>query len=81
MTRLPRFGLLSVLLLACLSASVVAGVIRTVADALGNTPAVCRKSYVHPRVIEAFAAGELPSAKGNRWLSGAEARVLKLLAS
>lgn len=27
---------------------------RDVADALGNTPAVCRKSYVDPRVIERF---------------------------
>ena len=52
---------------------VVVGVIRDVAAELGNTPAVCRKSYVHPRVLEAFAAGELPNAKGD------EARVLTLL--
>jgi DNA topoisomerase-1 len=30
-----------------------------VADALGNTPAICRKCYVHPHVIEAFESGEL----------------------
>jgi DNA topoisomerase-1 len=38
----------------------VAKAVRTVAEQLGNTPAVCRKSYVHPAVIEAYAAGELP---------------------
>jgi DNA topoisomerase I len=53
---------------------VVVGVIRDVAAELGNTPAVCRKSYVHPRVVEAFAAGTLPKAKGD------EARVLKVIA-
>lgn len=30
-----------------------------VAAALGNTPAVCRKAYIHPEVIEAFSAQEL----------------------
>jgi DNA topoisomerase-1 len=58
---------------------VVTAVIRDVAEELGNTPAVCRKSYVHPRVVEAFAGGELPAAKGSRGLSAAESRVLKLL--
>jgi len=38
----------------------VAKAVRTVAEQLGNTPAVCRKSYVHPAVIEGYAAGELP---------------------
>ena len=41
-------------------ASKVAKAVRTVAEQLGNTPAVCRKSYVHPAVIEGYAAGELP---------------------
>ena len=31
--------------------------IRTVAAYLGNTPAVCRASYVDPRVIDRFHAG------------------------
>jgi DNA topoisomerase IB len=31
----------------------VSAAIRTVASYLGNTPAVCRASYVDPRVIEA----------------------------
>lgn len=32
---------------------------RDIARQLGNTPAICRKSYVHPRVVEAYVAGEL----------------------
>ena len=31
--------------------------IRTTADYLGNTPAVCRASYVDPRVIDRFHSG------------------------
>ena len=32
-------------------------VIKEVADQLRNTPAVCRKSYVHPAVIDAYVGG------------------------
>jgi DNA topoisomerase-1 len=34
--------------------------LRAVAERLGNTPAVARRSYVHPAVIDAYAAGSLP---------------------
>lgn len=34
-------------------------VIDEVARVLGNTPAVCRSSYIHPTVFEAFAGGTL----------------------
>ena len=37
----------------------VVGTIKEVSKILRNTPAVCRKCYVHPAVIEAFEAGEL----------------------
>jgi len=37
----------------------VVGTIKEVSKMLRNTPAVCRKCYVHPAVIEAFEAGEL----------------------
>jgi len=33
--------------------------IEKAADALGNTPAVARKSYVHPHVVETYESGEL----------------------
>jgi DNA topoisomerase-1 len=36
--------------------------IDVVAAQLGNTRAVCRKCYVHPGVLDAYAAGELPAA-------------------
>ena len=34
-------------------------VVRTVAERLGNTPAVCRKSYIHPELLIAYADGRL----------------------
>jgi DNA topoisomerase I len=34
-------------------------VVRQVASRLGNTPAVCRKCYIHPAVTEAYLAGQL----------------------
>jgi DNA topoisomerase IB len=36
---------------------VVVAAYREVSEALGNTPAVCRKSYVDPRVVDLFDAG------------------------
>ncbi len=35
----------------------ISGAIKTVAAYLGNTPAVCRASYVDPRVIDRYQAG------------------------
>lgn len=37
----------------------VADVIRAVSEMLGNTPAVCRRSYVHAQVVAAFVEGRL----------------------
>jgi DNA topoisomerase-1 len=37
---------------------VVLGTIKEVAAALGNTPAVCRASYVDPRVFDCYRAGK-----------------------
>jgi DNA topoisomerase-1 len=33
--------------------------IDAVAGVLGNTPAVCRKSYIHPAVIDAYMDGSM----------------------
>jgi DNA topoisomerase-1 len=38
---------------------VVAAAIRGVAERLGNTPAVCRKAYVHPGIVDAYLEGAL----------------------
>lgn len=35
----------------------IAAAVRRVADALGNTPAVCRSSYVDPRLLDRFRDG------------------------
>jgi DNA topoisomerase-1 len=35
----------------------VAVVVKRVAAQLGNTPAVCRKSYIHPRVLSSYLDG------------------------
>ena len=37
----------------------VVDMVEEVAAQLGNTPAVCRKCYIHPAVIESFATGKL----------------------
>jgi DNA topoisomerase-1 len=39
---------------------------ETVADVLGNTPAVSRQSYIAPVVVEAFLAGLLPTSRSRR---------------
>jgi DNA topoisomerase-1 len=63
--------------------------IETVAELLGNTPAVSRKSYVHPTVIDAYLDGDVVRAArraadealagGMRGLEPEEAAVLALL--
>ncbi len=39
-------------------------VIESVAQRLGHTPAVCRASYVHSRIVEDFTSGRLADAIG-----------------
>jgi DNA topoisomerase I len=58
---------------------VVVGVIQEVAAELGNTPAVCRKSYIHPKVLHAFADGSLRHCRSREGLSAEECSVLALL--
>lgn len=54
-----------------------------VASRLGNTPAVCRKCYIHPAVLDAHAAGELRLAPAARrptvGLDAQERGLLRLL--
>lgn len=40
----------------------IAAAIEAVAAKLGNTPAVCRKCYVHPDILDAYADGRLRKA-------------------
>lgn len=62
----------------------VLAMVRDVACRLGNTPAVCRTSYIHPRVLEAFTDGALVlESRSHRHLarlSDVERAVLAFLA-
>jgi DNA topoisomerase-1 len=57
--------------------------IDQVAEVLGNTRAVCRGSYIHPAVIEAFQDGvtlrSVQPARTPAGLFDAEARLVSLL--
>ncbi|HET9228014.1 MAG TPA: DNA topoisomerase IB, partial [Thermoanaerobaculia bacterium] len=59
----------------------VVEMVKKVAEGLGNRPAICRKYYIHPVVIEAFVAGKLEGAleDGENGLRKLEAQVLRLL--
>ncbi len=57
-----------------------------VAELLGNTPAICRKCYVHPAIVEAYLSGrqiaglgEVIKTPDNINLRAVEAAVLKFL--
>jgi DNA topoisomerase-1 len=64
-------------------------VVKQVAEQLGNTPAVCRKSYIHPGLIECYERGELhalvariaPRARASGGLSADERLLLAFLAA
>ena len=50
----------------------IVAVVKNVAERLGNTPAVCRKHYIHPLVLESFMrqrlqilCGSLPSTRNS----------------
>jgi len=56
--------------------------IAHVAGELGNTAAVCRKSYIHPSIMEGYVSGSFPcKARGSaiRGLSSQENMVLSFL--
>lgn len=57
---------------------VVAQAVREVAEELGNTPAVCRASYIDPRVIDLWERGQ--SIGRRRTRAGAERALIDLLA-
>jgi DNA topoisomerase-1 len=42
--------------------------IEQVAERLGNTPAICKKCYVHPAILEAYSDGTLAAAVRRRFL-------------
>ncbi|HWT35947.1 MAG TPA: DNA topoisomerase IB [Paraburkholderia sp.] len=73
--------------LVCVSAADarrhVVATVKEVATLLRNTPAVCRRCYIHPEVIAAFEAGELPvllPQRAKRYMKVDEAAFAALLA-
>lgn len=60
----------------------VADVARKISIELANTPAVTKKSYIHPRIIESFETGGLKNFRDGpkkRGLSSAEAKLMHFL--
>ena len=61
-------------------------VLEPVAEALGNTPAISRKSYVHPKLIDVARDNPrnplngLERPRGRKWLSSEEVGLLAFLA-
>jgi DNA topoisomerase-1 len=57
--------------------------IEHAADRLGNTVAVCRSSYIAPRVLSAFETGELHEewrrSRRAQWLSRVEQTVRRVV--
>jgi DNA topoisomerase-1 len=68
------------------SKSAVLRVVESVAAELGNTPAVCRKAYIHPAVLEALGDPRMrrgwkrrPAATGRARLTAEEVALLHFL--
>jgi len=57
----------------------VASIVREVAARLGNTPAVCRRCYIHPAVLEHFTLGQLAVLPRVRTRKGLEPEEVALL--
>lgn len=62
----------------------IVDMIKAVARQLGNTPAVCRKCYIHPAVLDGFLLGELhklPRARQRKGLRVEEVALTNFLKS
>jgi DNA topoisomerase I len=58
----------------------LAEVARAISAELANTPAVVRKSYIHPAIVEKFERGELSAMNNSRtraWMSAAESKLMR----
>jgi DNA topoisomerase I len=64
----------------------ISAIVRQVANRLGNTPAICQRCYIHPRVLDAYRDGSLRRALGRasrrtRGLDRDEVALLRLLSA
>ena len=58
---------------------IIATCVKQTAAQLGNTPAVCRKAYVHPGVFEVYDAGRLDELFVVKGRADPERALLKFL--
>ena len=61
---------------------IIAGIAGEISGELANTPAITRKSYIHPVIIEAFEQGALikpASSRPRRGLTAAESGLVRFL--
>ena len=47
--------------------------VEAVAGWLGNTAAICKKSYIHPAILDAYVEGSLPRTRRRRNLKAVSA--------
>lgn len=62
----------------------LAAMLETVSSALGNTPAIARKAYVHPAVIELATDGQgekQPLPRKTQWLAAEERGLIEYLSN
>lgn len=57
----------------------IASIVKDVARRLGNTPAVCRRCYIHPAVLEHYILGRLAELPRTRPRKGLEPEEVTLL--
>jgi DNA topoisomerase-1 len=63
---------------------IIAGIAKEISSELVNTPAITRKSYIHPVIIEAFESGQLAKprrTRPRRGLNNAEAALIRFIES
>ena len=57
--------------------------VKEAAGALGNTPATCRKYYIHPAILDAWRDGKIGASSGpgsrRKYLSPDEVETLGIL--
>jgi DNA topoisomerase-1 len=64
---------------------VITGVVKHTAELLGNTSTVCRKYYIHPRLLEEYLSGDLAAhfegfrPRRRKWLNRDEQLLLRFL--
>jgi len=57
----------------------ITGCVKAVSGLLGNTPTVCRASYVHPTVFELYQSGKIADVLPGSETKGFEAALIKAL--